>query len=84
MECKKCLSKQIVKSGFKKLVTGKVQRYRCNDCGCYFTGQEKYQRLSEEKVELIERMYDEKGEQRKIARVLGVHLKTVQWHLNKR
>jgi len=84
MECKKCKSNCIVKAGFKKLAEGKVQRYRCQDCKHYFTNQEKYHRLNEETKELIERMYDEKGEQRKIARVLGVHLKTVQWHLKKR
>jgi transposase-like protein len=83
MECKKCQSKQIVKSGFKPLAEGKVQRYRCQECGHYFTGVEKYHRLTDEQKELIEKMYDEKGELRKIARVLGIHLSTVQWHLKK-
>ena len=83
MECRKCKSHRIVKSGFKSLASGKVQRYRCQECKHYFTGQKKYHRLTEEKKELIERMYDEKGEQRKIARVLKVGLATVQYHLKK-
>jgi transposase-like protein len=84
MKCRKCGSEHVVKAGLKRLAEGKVQRYRCQECKHYFTGQEKYHRLSEEKKELIDRMYEEKGEQRKIARVLGVNLKTVQWHLKKR
>jgi len=83
MECKKCKSRHIVKAGFKHLAEGKVQRYRCQDCKHYFTNQEKYHRLNEETKELIDRMYEEKGEQRKVARVLGVSLGTVQYHLKK-
>ena len=83
MECIRCGSKQIVKAGFKKLAEGKVQKYKCNECGKYFTGVEKYHRLDDEKIKLIEKIYEEKGEQRKIARILGVHLRTVQHHLKK-
>ena len=83
MKCNKCESTYIVKSGFKKVAEGKIQRYRCQACKHYFTGVEKYHRLNEETKELIERMYDEKGEQRKIARVLKVTLATVQYHLKK-
>ena len=71
------------KRGIKKLVDGKVQRYKCQECGHYFTNQEKYHHLSEEKIDMIHRLYKEKGEQRKIARVLGISLKTVQYHLKK-
>ena len=83
MECKKCKSKHIVKAGYKQLSGRKVQRYRCQECKHYFTNQEKYQRLNDETKELIDKMYEEKGEQRKIARVLGVSLGTVQYHLKK-
>jgi len=83
MECKKCKSKHIVKAGFKQLTEAKVQRYRCQECKHYFTNQEKYHRLSDDTKELIDKMYEEKGEQRKIARVLGVSLGTVQYHLKK-
>ena len=73
-ECKKCKSKRVVKAGFKKLVSGKVQRYKCQECGHYFTNQEKYHRLSEEKIDMIHKLYKEKGKQRKIARVLGIYI----------
>lgn len=72
-----------MKAGFKKLAGGDVQRYRCQECKHYFTGVEKYHRLNEETKELIDRMYEEKGEQRKVARVLGLSLGTVQYHLKK-
>ena len=48
-ECKRCKSKRVVKAGFKKLVDDKVQRYKCQECGHYFTNQEKYHHLSKEK-----------------------------------
>lgn len=83
MECIRCQSQQVVKAGFKKLKQEKVQQYRCKECKSYFTGGEKYHRTSEEKIELMKRMFEEKGEQRKIARVFGVGLGTVQWHLKK-
>ncbi len=82
--CRKCQSNRIVKAGYKRLSAGKIQRYKCQSCGYYFTGQEKYHHLPQEKIDLIHRMYEEKGEQRKIARVLGISLKAVQWHLKKR
>jgi len=82
-ECKRCKSKRVVKAGFKKLVGGKVQRYKCRECGYYFTNQEKYHHLSKEKIDMIHRLYEEKGEQRKIARTLGILLKAVQYHLKK-
>jgi hypothetical protein len=40
-------------------------------------------KLNKEQIKLIEKMYEEKAEQRKIARILGVHLGTVQHHLKK-
>ena len=83
-ECKKCQSTHIVKAGFKNLVDRRVQRYRCQECGYYFTNQEKFHHLSKEKIELIHKMYEEKGEQRKIARTLGISLKAVQHHLKKK
>ncbi len=81
--CIRCGQNHVVKAGFKKLADGKVQRYKCQDCKKFFTGVEKFHHLNEEKIELIEKMYEEKGEQRKIARVIGVHLRTVQHHLKK-
>ena len=83
MECIRCKSKRVVKAGLKKLTRGEVQKYKCQECNKYFTGKEAYHRLDKDKIELIHKMYEEKGEQRKIARVLGVGLATVQYHLKK-
>ena len=59
-EYKRCKSKRVVKAGFKKLVDGKVQRYKCQECGHYFTNQEKYHHLSKEKIDMINRLYRDK------------------------
>ena len=83
MKCIRCESPRVVKAGFKKLAKGKVQKYKCQECKKNFTGEESYHRLDKEKIELIHKMYEEKGEQRKIARILGVGLSTVQYHLKK-
>jgi transposase-like protein len=82
-KCTKCESENYVKAGFRKTADGTIQKYKCKECNREFTGQEKYKRLSEDQIKLIEKMYEEKGEQRKIARILGVHLGTVQHHLKK-
>ena len=82
-KCTKCGSQNYVKAGFKTIASGKVQKYKCKECGREFTGQERYHKLSEEERELIFKMYEEKGEQRKIARILGVGLATVQHYLKK-
>lgn len=37
MKCDKCGSKNIIKSGFKPRIGGKVQRYECKDCCHTFT-----------------------------------------------
>ena len=81
--CTKCESKNYVKAGFKRVKSGKIQKYKCKDCKREFTGEERYQRLNEEQKKLIIKIYEEKGEQRKIARIMGVHLRTIQHHLKK-
>jgi len=43
----------------------------------------KYKRLTKEQKELIFKLFSEKMELRKITRVLGVELGTVQYHLKK-
>jgi len=42
-----------------------------------------YKRLTQEQKELIYKLYEEKMELRKIARTLGVTLRTVQYHIKK-
>jgi len=41
----------------------------------------KYKRLTQEQKEMIYKLFSEKMELRKIARVIGVELETVQYHL---
>jgi len=43
----------------------------------------KYKRLSQEQKDMIYKLYSEKMELRKIARVIGVELRTIQYHLKK-
>ena len=43
----------------------------------------KYKRLTQEQKEMIFKLFSEKMELRKIARVIGVELGTVQYHLKK-
>ena len=80
MECKRCNSLKIVKNGKRR---NGDQEYKCKECSHRFTGKEKFTNLTKEKIELIHKMYEEKGEQRKIARILKVCLSTVQYHLKK-
>ena len=44
----------------------------------------KYKRLTGEQKNMIFKMFEEKTELRKIARILGVELRTVQYHLEKK
>ena len=44
----------------------------------------KYKRLTTYQKELIYKMHEEKIELRKIARVIGVTLRTVQYHIQKK
>ena len=43
----------------------------------------KYKRLTQEQKEMILKLYEEKMELRKIARVIGVELGTIQYQLKK-
>jgi hypothetical protein len=43
----------------------------------------KYKRLTQEQKDMIYKLFVEKMELRKIARVMGVTLETVQYHLKK-
>ena len=43
----------------------------------------KYKRLTQEQKEMIFKLFSEKMKLRKIARVIGVELGTVQYHLKK-
>jgi hypothetical protein len=43
-----------------------------------------YKRLKEYQKELIYKMHEEKMKLRKIARVMGVELRTIQYHIKKK
>ena len=43
-----------------------------------------YKRLTKEQIDMIFKMFEEKTELRKTARILGVELRTVQYHLGKK
>ncbi len=83
MNCPDCENKRIIKVGFKQLKSGKIQKYKCTDCDRNFTGQEKYKRSDEIRINLIHKMFEEKTEMRKIARILNISLATVQYQLKK-
>ena len=80
MECKRCNSQKIVKNGKRR---NGDQEYKCKECSHRFTGKERFVNLDKEKIALIHKIYKEKGEQRKIARILNIALSTVQYHLKK-
>jgi len=44
----------------------------------------KYKRLTKEQIDMIFKMFEEKTELRKIARIVEVELRTVQYHLEKK
>ncbi len=84
MNCTRCNSNDIVKNGFKKLKNNKVQKYRCNQCKKYFTGQEKFHNLTEEQKKLILKLDNEKIKYHIIANKVGVYLRSVQFFLEKK
>ena len=43
-----------------------------------------YKRLTKEQIDMIFKMFEEKTELRKIARIIGVELRTIQYHLGKK
>ena len=81
--CNKCISSNVVKAGYKKLKNSKIQRYKCNDCKTFFTGQEKFNHLNEESKKVILEGFKENLYLHDIANKLNVKLRTVQHQLEK-
>lgn len=76
MKCYKCQSENKVKAGF----TRGLQRYKCKDCGCYFSVESKSDVKSPEQRRLALEMYLEGMGFRAIGRVLNISYGTVyQW-----
>lgn len=81
--CNKCKSKNIVKAGQKKLKDSKIQRYKCNDCKSFFTGQEKFNHLDNESKKVILEGFNENLFLHDIANKLNVKLRTIQYQIDK-
>lgn len=81
--CNKCISSNVVKAGYKKLKNSKIQRYKCNDCKTFFTGQEKFNHLNEESKKVILEGFKENLYLHDIANKLNVKLRTVQHQIEK-
>jgi len=79
MQCIKCGSNKIVKNGFKKLKTAKVQKYKCQDCNKYFTGAEKFHHLTENQKRQVFMLLDQGYKKHHIAKELGVYLRAIQY-----
>jgi len=76
MKCYKCKSENKVKAGF----TRSLQRYKCKDCGCFFSVEKKSNVKSEEQRRLALEMYLEGSCFRTIGRTLEISYGTVyQW-----
>ena len=76
MKCYKCQSENKVKAGF----TRGLQRYKCKDCGCYFSVERKSDVKSPEQRRSALEMYLEGMGFRSIGRVLNISYGTVyQW-----
>lgn len=81
--CNKCKSSSIVKAGYKKFKDSKIQRYKCNDCKAFFTGQEKFHHLNDESKKVILQGFNENLYLHDIANKLNVNLRTVQHQIEK-
>ena len=76
MKCYKCQSENKVKAGF----TRGLQRYKCKDCGCFYSVERKSDVKTAEQKRLALEMYLEGLGFRSIGRILKINYGTVfQW-----
>ena len=80
MNCPKCNSDKIIKYG--KIYNGK-QRYRCKKCGRQFIENPTKKIITQETIEMIDRLLLEKLPLAGIMRVTGVSKKWLQKYANK-
>ncbi len=73
MKCYKCQSENKVKAGF---IRG-IQRYKCKNCGCFFSVERKSDVKTERQRKLALELYLEGLDFRAIGRVLGISYGTV-------
>jgi len=83
IQCNKCKSDKVVKAGFKKLKNKTIQRYKCKNCNTFFTGREKYSRLSESDKSKILKEFIKGKSLNQVAIDFNVRLYTVQYFINK-
>ena len=81
MNCPKCHSNQIVKNGH---IYNNKQRFKCKDCNYQFVKNPKNRVISEETIELVEKLLLEQIPQRGICRVTGDSLRWLQYYLKKK
>ncbi len=81
MNCPECNSGNIRKNGF--IHNGK-QKYQCKDCGRQFVLNPKYRRISQETLDLVDKLLLEKISLAGIARVTGVSETWLQTYVNKK
>lgn len=79
MDCPKCNCQKNVKAGF----IGKKQRYRCKECGYYFTVKKKSTAKTVHIKKLALYLYLEGLTYRKIGKILGVSSVSVMKWMNK-
>ncbi len=60
-----------------------LPRFQCLGCDKFINSGRKYRRLNPTEIELIIKMRKNKMELRKIAKVFGVNVNTVAYHLKK-
>ena len=76
MKCYKCQSENSVKAGF---IRG-IQRYKCKECGCFYSVEKKSDVKTPEQKRLALEMYLEGLGFRSIGRILNISYGTVyQW-----
>ena len=78
MKCTRCNSKNIVKNGFKQLVNLQVQKYRCNNCSKYFTGEEKFHHLTDTQKLRVSALLKSGYKEHQVAEKLNVYLRAIQ------
>lgn len=79
MDCPKCNCKKKVKAGFISM----NQRYKCKECGYYFTVNHKSTSKSEHIKKLALQLYLEGLTYREIGKILGVSFVSVMNWINK-
>ena len=76
LQCPKCTSQKIVKSG----IVSEKQRYKCKNCNYYFTVEKIGKRIDSYYVTKALQLYIEGLSYREIERLLGVsHVSVMNW-----